>query len=292
MLGYYSNGQDEHAAYYRATTIYPSGASISENLSTGAVTVRNAAGNVIAGSTDQGYSPESPSDSTAPSAGAHVTPGPDPVDDEPEIELADDPGAGGLDVESPDATDQPFTTMSATPGGYTLFGGTRKSAYVYQSRDMEHDLNRCVITSSGESCTLKGSVASNFKQTMTGGASAFWTMRAHTWRITGPSYGATYKYYCGIDVNNGSDYTCNEVDDDAPKAYGPETFAVKSKSSVIESWGHRFPFYARNKRPFPMVKIAVSWPGYGTTVHIRYRGWDIAWSTNKSTWLLTKDAKY
>ena len=106
-----------------------------------------------------------------------------------------------------------------------------------------------------------------------------------------PAYSAKYEYWCGIDVNNGNDYTCDVVDDDAARHYGPVTFATSRRSNDTYSKSHRFSS-ARSKRPFPMVKVSINWPGYGVTVHGKMRGWDIAYSTTSNTWKLTKEAKY
>lgn len=289
--GFQPDGSDQHAAYYSVVSISEEGTSVDQNLATGQKVVRNAAGTVIEGDTTPG--PDPATDGTV-DLDATIADDPDLVPaDEPETsstaeEVVDGPSAVGLSAVTENATDAPVSLFSATPDGFKIRGGGRKTAYWYQSSYWYHELWR---TSKGTRVKI-GSVRSRLNQHLNGGDSVKWKMHVEADYISGKSYSAKYEYWCGIDVNNREDYTCDEVDDKAQKHFGPERFAAaKVGDSSVTKW-HRFSG-ATNKRPFPMVKVSISWPGYGVTTIGKMRGWDIVYSDNTPhKWKLAKDGKY
>lgn len=287
--GYNTNGEGLQAAYYELRTEFPDGTTVEENLSTGVQVLRDPSGAVISGDTNEAFDPTLRGESEVDTP---VVEDPDVAPDEPEgtttpEDLVDGPSLLGLDGAVANATDSPVSVFSSTPGGYKVRGGKRRTPYLYTSDEYKHRLRRVKQGTD----TVLGTVGSKLEQKLNGGNSVRWNVTAKTIYRGGKGYSAQFEYFCGIDVNNGDDYTCDEVDDVATRQDGPKTFASKTAYDASITKSYRFSS-ARNKKPFPMVKIAVYWPGYGVTSEGKYRGWDVAYSdTTSNLWKLTNKAK-
>lgn len=168
-------------------------------------------------------------------------------------------------------TGEPVVEPStATPRGYTLHGNNKIDDYHYRSDKGLAKLDRC---NNGE-CTVQASVKVQLKETLNGGSSHRWTLGLHTDHASGNPYAFSYDYYCGVNVPNETDWTCETRDATADGHYSDDP-VHSSTGTYNRDLSRDFGVHETSRTKFPMVAYHISWPGFSPVVHIKYRGWDI-----------------
>lgn len=102
------------------------------------------------------------------------------------------------------------------------------------------------------------------REYLNGGGSKLWALTLTAWRVKGSTPTSfSYSYYCGVDVNNASDYLCNFTNSDHSDS------GVMNPGDVVwYSFGN-----AGTRRVFPMVKISALFSS-GIRLETPFRGWD------------------
>ncbi|MDP3969362.1 MAG: hypothetical protein Q8Q02_13920 [Nocardioides sp.] len=172
----------------------------------------------------------------------------------------------------------PVPQPATTPRGFKLYGGDESNVtpygYVYTSDKIYVGLLKC--KSSGH-CVGYARVRIQMKETLNGGDSHYWAIRANTWWVYGPSYDADATYWCGVNIPNGTDFTCKTGDETASSSAVAQVIATASQGNGKTTFNKSFGTYYYRYAKFPMIRFDVDWIcicGVGSEYR-NFRGWDI-----------------
>ncbi|MBD0742656.1 hypothetical protein [Streptomyces sp. CBMA152] len=166
-----------------------------------------------------------------------------------------------------------------TPRGYTLQGNNKIDDYHYRSDMGVAKLDRCV----NGRCNVEALVRIQMKETLFGGSSRRWAVGLFTQYWAGDPYSFSYDYYCGVNVPNDTDWTC-ETKDATADGHHSEAPVYASRGTYAYDLNRGFGVNESTRVKFPMVGYHISWPGYSPVVTVKYRGWDVR--NYSGTWKL------
>ena len=147
--------------------------------------------------------------------------------------------------------------LTATPSGFRLYGTNRASSYIYNSDVLATLLTKRV----GNKVSTIGQVNVGFQEYLNGGKSHVWKITVKTARTSGPAYGVTFHYWCGVSVS-GPDHTCDTHQGDATPPYSDEIVAGTTGNLNYPEYAD-FGSGETGNTKFPMLQVQVTWPGKG-----------------------------
>lgn len=154
------------------------------------------------------------------------------------------------------------SAATATPSGYKLIHpGYRRSDYVYDSDWIYHTLYVC-----NPVCTKRVQTRVLLHEVVIGGNSHYWTLRLRAqlmYTTAGYSWYFQFRYYCGVNVPNASDYECNNN-------ASPSGTVVRytDLDTFGKTWGS-----TNNITVFPMAGLSTHFSN-GASVESKFRGYD------------------
>lgn len=98
------------------------------------------------------------------------------------------------------------TAAAGVPSGYKRPPGTRVDDYRYRTVNMYFGNYHCV----NSECKLQSQVEAQWYQTLNGGSSKYWYMKAvaRTFKASALTWRMTFGYSCGVNVTASPDHLC------------------------------------------------------------------------------------
>jgi hypothetical protein len=271
--------------YWGVSIEFPDGSSILTRTDTGEVTVYpDSSGNTTTSMAAEGSTGVSVGDpvvvanSTTSTTMDYTPPDAAPNGMAPEDSTTSCGSPCGTTDNSSDTSSQSgITPAYSTPDGFHLYGNNRVNWFIYDSAWVDNTLEHYY----DGSWHVIGRVRTMFDEYLPGGGSRYWRMRLHSLYMGGPAYNFQYEYWCGVNVPNQSDWTCNTKEKNAD-GYDANYVAFDEWGDETHWWWYSFGSGEKNYRKFPMIETHVDWPGYEQAgqARIKMRGWDIKWYTN------------
>lgn len=175
--------------------------------------------------------------------------------------------------EAQSVTSSPAVPAYSTPDGFHLYGNNRYSWYSYQSQWILDDLLHIV----NGSTTIVGRVETAFNEYIYGSTTS------HRWKITmksiylwGPIYNYDFEYWCGVNIPNADDYTCNTHSSGSPHGYDAE-WIYSGTGNMDSPWIYSIGSADTQYAKYPMIETTISWANATPQAKIKMRGWDVRW---------------